>query len=201
MGVNKNIEDLKKELADMHRLFDNIISDKKENTKNKIKINPEKNNENTEQKKEVFAKTETPNSNITKENIKENITDEKVLTESSTNIKESTEITLEEEITIVDQTEPTSNTSNSSDEILEKEMDKSMINETEILNTTNSKTESEELSDIMISFDSPSESIKEKDSKVIDLHTKEQYLSIREKLERIKNEIKQKELELKKKKK
>lgn len=204
MGVNKNIEDLRKELADMHRLFDNIISDKKENAKKELKIRPKNIVDHTKPKKEVLSKTEIPTINTTKEEVKENTVINNIITKEINNSKKITEINNEEEITIIDQTKPeldTSDNTNTTKEIIEKKTDKSINNETEISDRSNPKTESEELSDIMISFDSPSKSKEEKDSKVINLHTKEQYLSIREKLEKIKNEIKQKELELKKKKK
>lgn len=178
MGVNKNIDELKKELADMHKLFDHALSDKKKTLDVKktdktplIKDNKEQLKENSLSKKTI-SKQESPInkpilSNEKEANFNDDIENKKKLTEETKIVE------------IKDETENFHKTLPTYKEISLGE-------------------ENDNLDDITFSFDDNSDI--EDNSKIIKLNKNEQYLSIREKLERIKNEIKQKELELKNKK-
>lgn len=180
MGVNKNIDELKKELADMHKLFDHALSDKKKALDVKktdktplIKDNKEQLKENSLSKKTI-SKQESPINKPILSNEKEaNFNDD---IENKKNLIEETKI-----VEIKDETENSYKTKPENKEISLTE-------------------ENDNLDDITFSFNDNSDIEDNSNSKLIKLHKKEQYLSIREKLERIKNEIKQKELELKNKK-
>lgn len=194
MGVNKNIDNLKKELDDMHRIFDNIIGkDKNEKsddvTKDKI-ISKDDNS---------IKVTESPKTTNTS-NIKINDKDELENPNSIYTIKNDIE-----EIEITNTTienQPIESHIEVTDSIDDNELINKQLVEIENTNNDKINTEKEDtISDITISFESSSNlnNNSDNDAKIINLNKQEQYLSIREKLEKIKNEIKEKELELRKK--
>jgi hypothetical protein len=168
MEVNKNIDELKKELENMHKLFDNVLFEKKTSINNTKTLFTEK----EEIKKQ--AQKESTNNNFD-DNTKE-ITSGKDASNNSEIIKPKTEVLNQDnDINIIDKTKT---------DIDDIKNDAIMYPEP--ANEPN-------LTEIPISFDNT----KKSDTKVINLNKKEQYLSIREKLEKIKNEIKKKESELK----
>lgn len=180
MGVNKNIEDLKKELASMHKLFDNILADKKEkisegNKELDLKGSLSEQNVISEEERTISQEDEILKKSIKKESSISNNNNEEELSENNI-ISNIENITSLEEDNLIPENQ---DLSNNIEEFVQKE----------------------DIDDITLSFEPDLANTNKDSSKVIDLHSKEQYLSIREKLEKIKNEIKQKELELKKKKK
>jgi len=217
MSVNKNIEDLKKELNDMHKLFDNILSDQKEKKETVLDSNPLKISA-----KDRIEKNEKETINTTKkiEKILDNVeqhetesidTSSNLLDENTNNLENNSNIKKEEETL---ETEPIDETLQIEDKTsisskLEESTTNEVVNDNDIYDSPeepiifiDETVNKESIDDISIVFEnSIDENLNANESKVINLHKKEQYLSIREKLEKIKNEIKQKELELNKKKK
>ena len=189
MGVNKNIDELRKELENMHKIFDSVLFDKKGSSG-----------------KSTLAKDDKK---TTKENavVKNQTTKEKAINNSSTfsdekkieNEEKTSNLVKNKEI-FTEEVKEESTTQTESEIENKNETEEQIISETELEVKDQTEENNNLDDDFTFHFDETTKRIEQSDSKVINLHKKDQYLSIREKLEKIKNEIKQKELELKNKK-
>jgi len=215
---SKNIDQLKKELDIMHKLFDNLKSKNKKNSELKDPIKEKKQKFRTDDN--IIFNTPTlpkitpkSKSEVSLANIQKKESDsEKIIKDNLSNVSQKKlENKLEEQIENSNSNTPLitiefdneelksmQNTTIAKEEIVAKtiiESDKNVLSKKEVLVKRDTELKKESTQEIDKPTINKEESIRTtKPQKQIDEETQESYLSIKEKLEKIKADIKEREL-------